>query len=483
MSIFISYRRDPSKTFADTLRTALQGELQRSGMPSWEDVFRDETSIDLGSDFVSTLVSAIPTCDLFIAVVDSAYLGDRFDEETDFVRRELLLALASHRTIVPIVMEGVQWPPQRPLPEAAAILGRLQSIVDVTQAQPVAQRIAKLYRSHQLLDVSVLHQGQIGALAIADMGSEAVIVSADDEGIIRFTTLSKGTDYRPPMNVNNRPPDDWNRRTATALAIEGREKDVRVVLGLSDSSVALYDLESGKEFEPPRRELTWAFDPNRGPLVENGAYTTAAIFVRYRAERRLVYANSAGQINLFSMQTEGLPIFALGQVRCHDRDRLLVAGRQYLPRTGIGEFIRIQDLETGDIVANILEADSAGIQALLGSHIAGEARIISADRHGHLRMWDCNLNPLTPRGFHKGGISALAEFNGTLITGGRDGSVQAWRLRDLRDLGMPRQEHTKAVSAIACATIRRRHVVVSGSEDGSVRSYLLEGLVQVSDAE
>jgi WD40 repeat protein len=483
VSIFISYRRDPSKAFAEALGTALQRELQRSGMLSWEDVFRDETSIDLGSDFVSTLVSAIPTCDLFVAIVDSAYLGDRFDEETDFVRRELLLALATHRTIVPVVMEGVQWPPQRPLPEAAAILGQLQAIVDVAKAQPVAQRIANLYRSHRLLDVPVLHQGQIQALAIADAGPEAVIVSADDQGVIRFTRLSNGADYRTPVNVNDRPRNDWNRRTATALAIEGREKDVRVVLGLSDRSVALYDLESGRELEPPRRELTWALDPNRGPLVENGAYTTAATFVRYRAERRLVYANSAGQINLFSMQTEGLPIYALGQVRCNNRDRLLVAGRQYLPRTGIGEFIRIQDIETGDIVANVLEANSAGIRAVLGSHITGETRIISADENGDLRMWDCDLNPLTPRGFHKGGVSALAEFNSTLITGGRDGSVQAWRLKDLKDLGVARQEHMKAVSAIACATIRRRHVVVSGSEDGSVRSYLLEGLVQVANDE
>jgi WD40 repeat protein len=309
------------------------------------------------------------------------------------------------------------------------------------------------------------------------------MVSADSQGIVRFTTLSNGADYRPPMNVNDRPLDDWNRRTATAVAIEGRDKDLRVVLGLSDSSVALYDLESGRELEPPRRELMWTFDPNRGLLVENGAFTTAAIFVRYRAERRLVYVNSAGQINLFSMQTEGLPVYALGQIRCHDRDRLLVAGRQFLPGTGIGEFIRIQDIETGEIVANVLEADSAGIRALLGSQMMGEPRIISADLDGHLRMWDCDLNLLTPRGLHKGGISALAEFNGTVITGGRDGSVQPWRLKDLRDLGMPRREHTKAITAIGCATIHKRHVVVSGNEDGSVRSYLLEGLVQVFDAE
>jgi hypothetical protein len=34
MSIFISYRRDPSKVFADKLRTVLQRELQRSEMPT-----------------------------------------------------------------------------------------------------------------------------------------------------------------------------------------------------------------------------------------------------------------------------------------------------------------------------------------------------------------------------------------------------------------------------------------------------------------
>lgn len=484
MSIFISYRREPSKAFANDLQTELQRELQRFQMASWEDVFRDEVSIDPGSDFISTLFTTIPTCDLFVAIVDSAYFGNRFDEETDFVRRELLLALATRRTIVPVVMEDVRWPPQRPLPEAVENIGQLQAIVHVTQAKLVAQRIAKLYRSHRLLDVPKLHEGEIQALGIAEVGNEAVIVSSDNQGIVRFTTLSTVEDYRPPLNVNDRPPDDWrNRRTATALAVEGRGRDVRIALGLSDSSVALYELESGRKLEPPRREITWKFDPNRGPLVENGAYTTAAIFVRYRAERRLVYANSAGQINLFSMETEGLPVWALGQVRCHDRDRLLVAGRQYLPRTGIGEFIRIQDIETGAIVANVLEADSAGVRAVLGSNTMEDTRIISADQDGHLRMWDCNLNPLTQRGLHEGGVSALAEFNGTLITGGCDGSVQAWRLQDLKCLGMPRQEHTKAVSAIVCATIRNRHVVVSGSQDGSVRSYLLEGLIQVSDAE
>jgi hypothetical protein len=374
-------------------------ELQLFQMPSWEDVFRDEVSIDLGSDFVSTLVTTIATCDLLVAIVDSACFGNRFDDETDFVRRELLLALTTRRTLVPVVMEGVHWPPQRPLPEEAGNVGQLQAIMHVTQAQPVALRIAKLYRSHRLLDAPALHTGQIQALAIAEAGSEAVIVSSDDQGVVRFTALSTGAEYRPPMNVNDRPSNDWNRRTAV-------------------------------------------FDGNGGP---------ACLCAR--------------------------------PVHCHDRDRLLVAGRQYLPRTGIGEFIRIQDIETGDIVANVLEADSAGIRALLGSNIMGDTRILSADQDGHLRMWDCDLNQLTPRGLHEGGVSAVAEFNGTLITGGLDGSVQAWTLKDLKCLGVPRQEHTRTVSAIACATIRNRHVVVSGSENGSVRSYLLEGLIQASAAE
>jgi TIR domain/WD domain, G-beta repeat len=483
MSIFISYRREPSKAFADALQTELRRELRRLQMPSSADVFRDEVSIEPGSDFVSTLVTTIPTCDLFLAIVDGAYLADRFDDETDFVRRELLLALANRRTIVPIVMDHVQWPPQRALPEQAAHLGQLQAILHVTQAQPVARRIAELYRSHRLLDTPSLHEGEVQALAIAETATEAVIVSADDHGMVRFTALSTGTDYRPPLNVNDRDPADWNRRTATALAVEGRGKDVRVVLGLSDSSIALYDLESARVLGRPRQEVTWKFDPNRGPLAENGAYITAAVFVRRGSERRLVYANTAGQINLFPMETEGLPIYALGQVHCHGRDGLLVGGRQYLPRTGIGEFIRIQDMETGAIVAHVLEADSGLIRALLGSDTMGETRIISADEEGHLRMWDCNLHPLAPTGRHTGGVSALIEFNGTLISGGTEGSVQAWRLQDLNPLGVPRKEHTKAVSAIACATVRNRHVVVSGSKDGSVRSYLLEGLLQVPPSE
>jgi WD40 repeat protein len=72
----------------------------------------------------------------------------------------------------------------------------------------------------------------------------------------------------------------------------------------------------------------------------------------------------------------------------------------------------------------------------------------------------------------------MTEVGGILVVGNNDGSIQPWSIETLRPLGLPRPEHTKEVIAIAAANIRNRRIVASGAADDSVRSYMLESLLQ-----
>src|SRR5438552_1862633 len=116
MSVFISYRRASQRAFALNLRTLLQQELRTLGMLSWEEVFLDERSIDPGQQFEQRLENEIVSCDLFVAVVDREYFGERFHQDGDFVRTELLIASRAKRIIVPIVLDSFELPPKATLP-------------------------------------------------------------------------------------------------------------------------------------------------------------------------------------------------------------------------------------------------------------------------------------------------------------------------------------------------------------------------------
>src|SRR5262249_45201472 len=212
----------------------------------------------------------IVSCDLFVALVDKAYLGERFDQEEDFVRRELQLACTAHRRIVPVILDSPEWPDRRPLPGWAADFYKLQAITDSNDAQGIAQRLAAEYRSIRLVDKSQLHE-ELVSLKIVQLISRAgdvipVLVSVGRDGELCWIKLSDGQDYRPRLSL------DLKGRHVSALAVASHGTDVRVVLGLTDSSVAVCDLSNCELIDAPRLEMMWEYNTDLGPLVANGAY-------------------------------------------------------------------------------------------------------------------------------------------------------------------------------------------------------------------
>jgi TIR domain len=102
--IFISYRRDSVKPYADRLRDHLAAHFGE------EEVFLDEASIRPGELWRAQLQQKIENAVVALAIIDSNWLesfAHRAERsEPDFVRFELEIAIKLRKTIMPLLVGG-----------------------------------------------------------------------------------------------------------------------------------------------------------------------------------------------------------------------------------------------------------------------------------------------------------------------------------------------------------------------------------------
>ena len=114
--IFISYRREDGYLFAHVLAKT----LAQQGYS----VFYDRTELVAGSVFPQELTHAVTECRDFVAVVSPMYLGAkkdgnlRIDQEHDWVRKEIALALAGGKNVMPVVIDSKLQQDQLYVPQA-----------------------------------------------------------------------------------------------------------------------------------------------------------------------------------------------------------------------------------------------------------------------------------------------------------------------------------------------------------------------------
>lgn len=122
--IFISYRRDDSQTEASLIYGMLQ---ERFGKDA---VFMDKSTIKPGDKWAAKI-----ECDLVEAKVVLVIIKDkktwlgvdedgfrRIEEEGDWIRQELELAIKEGKEVVPLLVKGGELPPEKALPESLRIL-------------------------------------------------------------------------------------------------------------------------------------------------------------------------------------------------------------------------------------------------------------------------------------------------------------------------------------------------------------------------
>ena len=130
-TLFISYRREDAAAHAGRLHDRLVGLFgDRS-------VFMDVQDIHPGADFRQTIQQTIASCDAFICVIGPRWLASlqaRVGREEDLVSAEILAALGTNTTIVPVLVGGAVMPPDNELPEALRPLTR-HNAVEVRDAR------------------------------------------------------------------------------------------------------------------------------------------------------------------------------------------------------------------------------------------------------------------------------------------------------------------------------------------------------------
>lgn len=116
---FLSYRRADSLAVCDRIETHLSDHS--------EVVFRDINAILLGADFETVLERAVSGSEVMLVLIGPQWLTlqdaegrRRIDDPADYVHRELALALAQHKRILLLAVNGGRIPSSAQLPQDLA---------------------------------------------------------------------------------------------------------------------------------------------------------------------------------------------------------------------------------------------------------------------------------------------------------------------------------------------------------------------------
>lgn len=126
--VFISYRREDAAGYAGRLEEALEQKLGHGA------VFRDVLDIAPGDDFAQAIRQRLAAVRTVLVLIGPRWLGAdaggarRIDDERDFVRLEVQLALQSGAQVVPVLLPGATMPGEGELPEAVKALARRNAL-------------------------------------------------------------------------------------------------------------------------------------------------------------------------------------------------------------------------------------------------------------------------------------------------------------------------------------------------------------------
>ena len=124
MRIFLSYRRHDTAGHVGHLADDLAARFGPAA------VFRDLDSIAPGRDFARAIDEAIAASHAVLVVIGREWLAvgadgrRRLDNEYDFVRAEIVAALARKLLVIPVLVEGASMPSEADLPAPIKALAR-----------------------------------------------------------------------------------------------------------------------------------------------------------------------------------------------------------------------------------------------------------------------------------------------------------------------------------------------------------------------
>jgi pterin-4a-carbinolamine dehydratase len=127
--IFVNYRRDPTSGEIARARNIVNVLRANFG----DNVFLDTDAITDSEVWPRRLEEAVTQADLVLCVIGTQWLAAvdtyhrrRLDQPDDWVRKELELAQALEKPVIPLLVGGAVLPPPEALPESLRWLGNFQ---------------------------------------------------------------------------------------------------------------------------------------------------------------------------------------------------------------------------------------------------------------------------------------------------------------------------------------------------------------------
>jgi hypothetical protein len=146
--IFISYRRDDSKSVSSRMYDRLANEFGK------QNIFKDVNVIPPGVDFREYIQQEIAKADIVLAVIGTRWeqsLMARVDDPKDFVRIEIESAFQQKKLVIPVTVEGAKSPNENNLPESIRKLAYINSakVDDDPDFHPDMDRLIALLRTQE----------------------------------------------------------------------------------------------------------------------------------------------------------------------------------------------------------------------------------------------------------------------------------------------------------------------------------------------
>ncbi len=304
----------------------------------------------------------------------------------------------------------------------------------------------------------------VNAVAVGARQGRPVIIAGGGNSTVQVWDLESGEPVLGPLT--------GHRSIVSAVAVGVRQGRPVIVSGGFDGAVRVWDLESG---EPALSPLTYH------PAAATSEASPVAVGVR-QGRPVIVSGGFDGAVRVWDLES-GEP--ALSPLTGHNREVESVAvgvrqGRPVIVSGSRDRTVRVWDLDSGEPALGPLTGLDSIVSGVAVGVRQGRPVIVSSGDDGAVRVWDLEsgepaLGPLTG---HVNLVSPVAvgvrQGRPVIVSGGYDGAVRVWDLESGEPALGPLTGHDGAVRALAVSMQHGRPVIVSGGEDGTVRVWDLE---------
>ena len=328
------------------------------------------------------------------------------------------------------------------------------------------------------------YTGWVAALAVGEVDGISVVVSGGLDGTVRLWDLRAL--WKRPAEAARGAPLRGHTGMVTALAAAEVDGTPVAVSGGRDGTVRLWNLRAGAARGAPPSYPTEiaalaAGEVDGTPVAVSGGHdATVRLWDLHTgaAHEKPLYPGRVRRLLPLPRNTWLFLPVAVGKV----------TGTP-VAVSSIYSTMRVWDLKTGVPRRRPLRIRlSAALRirlpaaALAVSEVDGIPVAVSGGLDGTMQVWDLREGKARgePLRRHNFGVAALAvaEVDGTpvAVSGGLDGTVRVWDLREGKARGAPLLGHSGGVTALAVAEVDGTPVAVSGGLDGTVRVWdLREG--------